>query len=68
MTATSTRYIPVAVLKVAAETPESAHGEIEESPRPAPKARRARVNAAVATAPAAMLAHDAADIPSPSTD
>ena len=45
-----------------------AHGEMEDRPRPAPKARSARVKAAVATAPAAMLAHDAADIPSPATD
>src|SRR5690349_22063690 len=56
--------MPEPVLKVEAETPESAQGEIDESPRPAPKARRAKLNAAATTAPAAMLAQETADQPS----
>jgi hypothetical protein len=61
MTATMTRYTPAAALNVPAETPESAQGEIEERPRPAPNAKRAKLSAAAVTAPAAMLAHDTAE-------
>src|SRR5437762_5281339 len=56
MTATRTRYIPLAFLNVAAETPVSDHGDTDERPSPAPKAKRANESAAAATAPAAMLA------------
>src|SRR5205823_11896967 len=55
-TATRTRYIPLAFLHVAAETPVSDHGDTDERPSPPPKAKRASDSAAAATAPAAMLA------------
>jgi hypothetical protein len=56
--------MPAAFLNVAAETPESAHGDTEASPSPAPSANRANEIAAAATAPAAMLAHETAEIES----
>src|SRR5690242_4348116 len=53
--------MPATFLKVDAETPESAHGDTEDSPRPAPSAKRANDIAAATTAPAAMLAQDTPD-------
>src|ERR1700688_1651382 len=53
--------MPVATLKVEAETPLSLHGETAEKPMPAPNAISRRVNAAAATAPAATAGHDTAD-------
>src|ERR1700722_6625449 len=61
MTATHTRYIPVPVLNVDAETPLSLQGDTADRPRPAPKAIRRRDNAAAPTAPAAIAPHDTAD-------
>src|ERR1700691_2514497 len=52
--------MPVATLKVEADTPLSLHGETAEKPMPAPNATSKRVNAAAATAPAATAAHDTA--------
>src|ERR1700733_14675522 len=52
--------MPVATLKVEAETPLSLHGETAEKPMPAPNAISRRVNAAAATAPAATAAPDTA--------
>src|ERR1700733_3518203 len=51
--------MPVPISKVEAETPLSLHGDIEERPKPAPKATRTSVNAAAATAPAAIAGQDA---------
>ena len=48
--------MPVPTLKEVAETPESDHGDTDESPMPAPKAIKSRVRAHAATAPAAMEA------------
>src|ERR1700731_1786197 len=61
ITATITRYIPVPVLNVDAETPVSLQGDTAESPSPAPNAMSTSANAAAATAPAAMAAQDTAD-------
>ena len=61
ITATMTRYTPAAALNVPAEIPDSAQGEIEERPSPAPNAKRAKLSAAAVTAPAAILAHDTAE-------
>src|ERR1700733_12330778 len=52
--------MPVATLKVEAETPLSLHGETAEKPMPAPNAISRRVNAAAAPAPAGTAAHDTA--------
>jgi hypothetical protein len=53
--------MPVPTLKVVADTPEFDQGETADSPMPAPKATKARVKAAAATAPAATAAHETAD-------
>src|SRR5438309_7648576 len=53
--------MPAAVLNVEPETPESAQGDTEESPKPAPRAKSASETAHVTTAPAAMLAQDTPD-------
>src|ERR1700733_2203818 len=46
ITATTTRYIPLPVLKLDAEMPLSLHGDTAERPRPAPNAISARAKAA----------------------
>src|SRR6202023_2958861 len=68
MTATHTRYIPVPVLNVAAETPLSLQGDTADRPRPAPKAIRRSVSAAAPTAPAAIAPHDRPDCASTIVD
>src|ERR1700722_14835166 len=68
MTATHTRYIPVPVLNVAAETPLSLQGDTADRPRPAPKAIRRSASAAAPTAPAAIAPHDTADCASTIVD
>jgi hypothetical protein len=57
-----------AILKVEAETPESAQGDTEARPSPAPNARRVNETAAATTAPAAMLAHEIAETDSARAD
>src|ERR1700686_772566 len=61
MTATITRYIPVPVLKVDAETPLSLQGDTADRPSPAPNAIRRSAKAAAPTAPAAMAPPETAD-------
>src|ERR1017187_8679699 len=43
------------------DMPEVDHGESDESPAPAPSARRIRPSAAATTAPAAIAVHEAAE-------
>src|SRR5579862_3817186 len=50
--------MPVPILKVAAETPESDHGDTADKPIPAPKATSKSVSAAAAAAPAATAAQE----------
>src|SRR6202051_2651760 len=52
--------MPVPTLNVVAETPDTAHGEIAESPMPAPNAISSSVSAALAKPPAATAPHDIA--------
>src|ERR1035441_1636536 len=52
------RYRPVPILNVVAETPEPAHGDTTDKPRPRPKAIRRTVSAQVTTAPAATAGHE----------
>jgi hypothetical protein len=49
------------LLNVEADTPESAQGETEARPNPAPRAKRANEIAAATTAPAAILAQETAE-------
>jgi len=49
---------------VLADMPELPHGDTAENPMPAPNARRTRVMAAAATAPAAIAGHDTAGLSS----
>jgi hypothetical protein len=49
---------------VLADMPELPHGDTAENPMPAPNARRTRVRAAAAIAPAAMAGHDTAGLSS----
>src|SRR3954451_4318140 len=60
--------MPVAFLNVAADTPESAQGDTEARPSPAPRAKRANDTAAATMAPAAMLAHEMAETESVKAD
>src|SRR5674476_1306703 len=50
--ATTMTKRPAPRLKVAADTPEAAHGDTTEKPTPAPKASKTSVSAAVVTLPA----------------
>src|SRR4051812_6335277 len=50
--------MPAPVLKVEAETPESAQGETDDNPSPPPRASRPKETAAATTAPAATLAQE----------
>src|SRR5947209_20202623 len=59
--AITTRYRPVPILNVVADTPEPLHGETTERPRPRPNASSTRVSAQLTTAPAATAAHDTPD-------
>src|SRR5450432_3307814 len=54
--------IPVPTLNVVIEAPESDQGETADKPMPVPNAINSRVNAADATAPAAIAAQEIADI------
>src|SRR5712672_589700 len=54
--------MPAPILKVVTDTPESAHGEIDERPRPAPNATSRSVKAAAATAPPAIAGHETPDV------
>jgi hypothetical protein len=56
-----TRYAPVILLNVEAETPEFSHGDTEARPRPTPSASSARLNAAAAIPPAAILPQETAE-------
>ena len=75
ITATTTRYIPLPILKVVADTPNPVQGEIDDNPIPVPKETRMRLRAAVATAPAMIAGQDtpedgkstAVDVPSGET-
>src|SRR5450759_1316041 len=62
--ATTIRSRPVLIWNVLADTPEPPHGDTDEKPMPAPNARRTRVRAAAATAPATTAAHDTAGLSS----
>jgi hypothetical protein len=57
----------VPTLKVVEETPLSLHGDMADSPRPAPNAMSRRAKAAAATAPAAIAGHDTPDTDGTST-
>jgi hypothetical protein len=61
ITAMMTRYAPVKLLTVEAETPEFSQGDTEARPRPTPSASSARLNAAATIPPTAMLPQETAE-------